>query len=329
MGRTRLGIGLTLLLAVLVSASNAGAQVAPGRSIMGQVRLGEGHTPDQRIRVRLFAPGGALRDESYTQTAGKFEFGNLPPGTYAVEAWLPGYQTARQSVEILPLAGFRAMVMMNLEPEPHNGPRPPSGFLNAQVPPKAREHWEKAQEAMSAGKTDRARKELEQAVKAESKFSGAWRLMGMLALDESRLDDAEAALKHAGELLPDDPETLALRGGVLNRRDRSSDALPLLEKAVAADASSWRAQFELAQADFALKHYPEAMPHARQALSLRGDSFAEGHVLLANVLMNLKQYPEAAQHLAAFLKLAPDSPSATPARDVLKKMKQAGVPVPE
>jgi len=316
-------------LLLLLTSTGALAQLAGGRSITGTVRVGEGRTPDQRVRVRLFATGGGLREEIYTDSSGKFNFGGLAPGDYVVECAAPGYVPARESVLILGMAGYRAVVSMVLTPESPGGPKPPAGLLDATVPPKAREHWQKAQEALAAGKTDRARKELEQAVKAEPAFGPGYRLLGMLALDEARLDDADAALKRATELLPGDPDTMALKGGLLNRRDRSSDAVPLLEKALAGNAASWRAHFELAQADFALKRYSDALPHARQALSLRGAAFPEGEVLLANVLMNLKQYPEAAQHLAEFLKLAPNSPSAPPAREVLNKMKQAGVPVPE
>lgn len=51
----------------------------------------------------------------------------------------------------------------------------------------------------------------------------------------------------------------------------------------------------------------------------------EVHVLLGNILVNLKRYPEAARECSTFLKLAPDSPSAEPARAVLQKMKAAGI----
>lgn len=147
-------------------------------------------------------------------------------------------------------------------------------------------------------------------------------------MDDNQLDKAESYAKRAQELEPDNPQSLILQGTLSNRRNRHSDALPLLERGVVADPRSWRGHFELAQAHFALKDFPRALSHARKALETRGGPYPEAHVLLANVLINLRQYPEAAQHLSTFLKLAPDSSSAPAAPEVLRKMKASGIRVP-
>ena len=88
-----------------------------------------------------------------------------------------------------------------------------------------------------------------------------------------------------------------------------------------------RGLFEIARAHFALKAFAQARQFAEAALDARRGPFPEAHIVLANALMNLREYPEAARHLAVFLKLAPDSPSAPPARAVLEEMKRAGVPM--
>lgn len=195
------------------------------------------------------------------------------------------------------------------------------------MPAPAREEWSKAQTELQSGHPDKARKHLEKAIR-QADFAAGRRLLAQFAIDEGRLDEVELQLKQAKALEPDSAQLPALEGALLNRRNRWAEALPLLEKAIAADAGSWQAQFELAQAYFAARRFTDALPPARAALQARGEPFPEVHVLLGNVLMNLRQYPEAAQELSAFLKQAPDSPSAPPAREVLRKMKAAGVPVP-
>lgn len=328
LGRAIGGFFLTLVFAVGVSVPDAWAQLEGGRTILGSIRVGEGSLPKERARVRLFNTSGALQQEVHAETSGSFSFNRLKAGEYFVEVALHGFETVRQPVSVLPLAQYRATILIALQPEEPRGAAPTGGVLDARIPAPAREHWEKALEELRANRPDQARKHLEKAVKAVDHFAAGFRLLGLLAVDEGQLDKAESFANRARGLEPDDPQGLILQGTLWNRRNRHSDALPVLEKGVVADPRSWRGHFELAQAHFALKDFSRALPHARKALETRGGPYPEAHVLLANVLINLRQYPEAAQHLSTFLKLAPDSPSAPPAREVLRKMKEAGVSVP-
>lgn len=303
---------------IFLAVSNACPALA---QVEGVVLLHEGSQPVPSVRVRLLSSGGAVRQEAVSQSNGRFRFAEIGAGNYVIEATLKGHQPARQAVTVVSSA---AHVVIILQRE-LSAPTPPRNFLDARLAPNVRREWEKAQEELLRNRPDKARRRLEKAVALDERFAAGFRLLAQLALDANELVDAETMLARARAIEPEEAHALALAGAVANRRNDPEHAVPLLEKALAREPDSWRAHFELAQAQLALKAYPDALPHAEKALDRRGPGFAEGHVLLANVLLKLRRFPEAARHFAAFLKLAPNSPSAAPARDVLKQIEATGV----
>ncbi len=322
MGRAGKGMLLTLVFSVLYFAPLARAQSEGEFSIRGFIRAAAGLLPKQLPRVRLLNSTSSLIKEVWADSAGRFTIRDVHPGQYWVEVSAPGFRTARQQVA---LAGASPpSVMVQLESEGGTAKRPSGAILDVRIPIAAQEEMEKAEQDLRSEHPERARRRLEKAIKISDSYPAAHRLLGQLALDDGNLDLAEIHIRRARELDPDSADGMVLEGALHNRRNQPEQAAALLRQALLS-LNSWRGNFELAQARFAMHDFAPALESAKRALEFRGSDFPEVHVLLGNILVNLKRYPEAAGEYATFLKLAPNSPSAEPARAVLKKMQAAGI----
>jgi tetratricopeptide (TPR) repeat protein len=322
MGRQSKGLLVTVVVLVALCGSVARSEPEGEYSIRGLIRAVV--RPKQLPRVRLLTNASRPVREIFADNAGRFSFNELGPGSYWVEVSAPGFLTAKEQVSVL--SRSTPEVVVQLQSEAVAQPAVPGAILDARVPPNAWQEWEQAELALQSDNAGNARKHLQKAVKEYQSFAAAYRLLALLDFDEDKLEDAEQHVRQARTIEPENAYGYALEGALRNRQGRPEEALNLLERAVAL-APTWRGQFELAKAHFALKAFAEAAAAAQKALDFRNAAFPEAHVLMGNILVNLRRYPAAALEYQTFLKMAPDSPSAGPARDVLNKMKAAGIPV--
>lgn len=322
MGRQSKGLLVALAILAMLCVKLPARQPEGDCTIRGFVQAST--RPKQMPRVRLLTSNATrVLKEIWTDTAGRFWFRDLRPGNYMVEVSAPGFVTARQTVSLVTTMSSEVVVELNSEPD--SQPRVYGGVIDARVPPHAWQEWEKAQEALGKEDADAARKHLEKAVKEYEGFAAAFRLLAQLDLDANKLDDAEHNIHVSQALEPRNADGYVLEGALFNRRQQPKEALKVLEQA-AALTPTWRGQFELAKTRFELKAFAEALKAAQRAIELRSNGdFPEAHVLLGNILVSLRRYPDAAREYRTFLEMAPDSPSAAPAREALDKLKAAGI----
>jgi tetratricopeptide (TPR) repeat protein len=302
------------------------AQTESGATIRGSIRV-KGSQPIPFPRVRLLSASGSVVQEQFLDRTAAFSFTNVKPGNYALEAAADGYRPARETISVTG-PGIQLVTVMMQTARAGRG-EPVTGVVDARIPEQARKLWERAEKDLRANRPENARRHLLKAVSIYEGFTAALRLLAQLALDQGQLDEAELRLSRARELAADDPQVLVLQGALLNRRSKHGDAVRVLEKGLSIEPESWRGHFEMAQARFAMNQYEDALDYGMQALEAAEGACPQAHVLVANALMNLQRYEEAALHLVAFVEAMPKSSSAPAARSVLKKMKAAGVPVPE
>jgi predicted Zn-dependent protease len=88
---------------------------------------------------------------------------------------------------------------------------------------------------MAQGRLDDARRELDVLAGEQPEQAGVERLRGILDYENNRITDAEAAFARAISQDPSDLEAMQMRGVALYRLGRPADAIPLLEKAHAAE----------------------------------------------------------------------------------------------
>lgn len=91
-----------------------------------------------------------------------------------------------------------------------------------------------ARSLIAQGKTQDAQRELNALAAIHPEPLGVERLRGILAYQNSRLNDAEASFVNAVHQDPTDLQSLQMQGIVLYRMGKPAEAIPLLEKAHAA-----------------------------------------------------------------------------------------------
>src|SRR5260370_4045411 len=113
--------GLRLAALLLICGGALQAQEQQG-NIIGQIRLVNGSSPDERIQVSLEARGSVV-DVAYSDSEGRFGFHQLLPNAYSVVIETVGYQTVRQQVIVNPTTSQTNFVHVVLRPKPDEKPR--------------------------------------------------------------------------------------------------------------------------------------------------------------------------------------------------------------
>ena len=125
-----------------------------------------------------------------------------------------------------------------------------------------------AWEAAGRGALDAAREAFARAMLADSGFAPGWGGLGVVLGRMNRLDDAEAALRMAGSLAPDDAEYLFRLAEVLGARMAYGEAVELAMAAAHRRPEHVAGLELLADLLFAVRRYDDARAIAEHALRL-------------------------------------------------------------
>jgi tetratricopeptide (TPR) repeat protein len=118
---------------------------------------------------------------------------------------------------------------------------------------------------------DRAREELQAALKIDAKARRAHYYLGMIQVTEggvSRIDEAIAEFRQELALFPMDPLASLQLGMAYVEARRYEEAAPRLELAAASEPPQARAFYYLGRCQLGLEHAPEAVASLRKALEL-------------------------------------------------------------
>lgn len=151
---------------------------------------------------------------------------------------------------------------------------------------------------------------------------GAWRYYlsrGAALLEMGDWPKAEADLKHAYKLAPEQPSVLNYLGySWAERGDNLDEAFELIEKAVSLEPNSGAIIDSLGWANYQLGRYDEAVGHLEQAASLEpGDPTITDH--LGDVYWRLGRRLEARYQWLRVLELEPDAAMGDEVRAKLKR----------
>jgi predicted Zn-dependent protease len=199
--------------------------------------------------------------------------------------------------------------------------------------------WELAQAASDAGESSQAIAALESLTRQQPQVAPGWFLLAKelrkagrtqdawradlsgvhacsrdpellkaaVAMNDGRLDEAEAMLKKRLDLLPDDPAGTRLLGEVKWRQGDMTEALALVERAVALAPGFDLARNFLIRLLLQTNSLPEALEHAE--LLIASPVRAPGNdLMLASVLVRLGDQERAREIYERLLAQSPDEP---------------------
>ena len=176
------------------------------------------------------------------------------------------------------------------------------------IPPQAGFYAELAQGYGAAGDWAKAIPYFEEAARREPT---AFRLvqLGNALMEDRQFPQAEAALRRAIGLAPDEPSGWGTLGWVLWQQDKGAEARADLERAVALDPEVPEVHNNLANVEWGTGDQAAAEQQFREALRIQ-PGIAEWRLNLARVLATRGEIPEARFQFEQAIRLKPDSAEA-------------------
>jgi TolA-binding protein len=243
-------------------------------------------------------------------------------GDYTIAVDATGYQTAQKEVSLT--IALKAEIDVYVK-------RLPSGNETTGIPgrpvlaPKAQEAFDRALQALGAGKLKDANKYAAEAMRLAPGHPDVLYLQGVLDLKQRNYADAQSVLEKATQIDPSHARAFAALGMTLSDEGQYAAAVAPLEQSLKLDASSgWETHWTLAKAYYHQQQYDGAVKESQTALASSNGKGPEVELLLAQSLTAVGRYDDAAQTLRAFLKNHGDRPEAATARRWLERLTADG-----
>ena len=187
-----------------------GRTTAVTHSIRGRLYMPSGTLPDQRVRVVLEVSTGGMAAETFSDTGGNFEFGQLPSGTYRI--LVPGDQTRRfettqETVELFGSFSRTVLAQVNLRsPEAEITVAPKGRLLSVgdlqDVSREARKTYEKGLKRAQEKKPTEALTLFQKAIQLHPDYLLAINKLGEQYLLLDRPEEARAQFERALQINP-------------------------------------------------------------------------------------------------------------------------------
>jgi len=323
------------VLTLVAAAANAqfpGTAGAP-LPITGTVRYASTSHPVEHAVVRCSGTGGI--SEQVTDANGRFSF-RVTAGHYECYVHVPGYRNESRSLDVLTngeFLDFRLREDPNTKPATGaNGPAP---VIDANVPAKAREEFDKGAAAVALGKKENLQEavlHLEKAVAIYPQFLQAQLMLGSTYLDLQQLDKAELALKKTIEIDPKAANAFFALGEVYLRQKKNEDAEKTLLQGLQVEDRSYLGHLTLARTYLAMatkiKDETENRPlrvkayeQVNEALKYNSE-LAQAHWYKGTLLVSVGRDADAQHEFEEYLRLDPKGPFAGQAKTMIDKVKK-------
>jgi len=325
----------SVVLTVAASAANAqlpGTAGAP-QPIQGTVRYAVGSKPVEHVVVRCSGTGGI--SEQVTDANGRFNF-KVTAGHYDCSVRVPGYRNESRSLDVLNSGEFLDFRLVEDGRAKSSGSGAGTAVVEANIPPKAREEFDKGAAAIALGKKENMEEgvlHLEKAVGIFPQYLQAHLMLGTTYMDLQQFDKAEQALKKTVEIDPKAANALFALGEIYLRQKKNEDAEKVLLQGLQIEDRSFQGHLILARVyiDMAAKIKDEtqnrplrvkAYDQVNEALKYNSE-LAQAHFIKGNLLLSVGRDQDAQHEYEEYLRLDPKGPFADKSRGWIEKIKKA------
>ncbi|HEY1470721.1 MAG TPA: tetratricopeptide repeat protein [Candidatus Acidoferrum sp.] len=244
----------------------------------------------------------------------------LGPGEFDIEVEAAGYDKGTEHATIS-TNGLRQTVYVYLTPVGSStAATPPSGVA---LTPKVQQELDRSLAALRQGKYDEARKHLAKAQKMAPSSPDILYLMGMVEYTAKDMPAARKQFELVLSTYPAHERSLLMLGQMQLEANENREASAMLQKAVEADANSWRAHYLLALAFVRTGEWSKAEIEATRAGELNAQKRAAMKLLGAKILAVQGKNSEAELAFQSFIQEYPKDDAIPEARKYLEKMEEA------
>lgn len=316
-----LSFGVVLLIYPAVSAQRTTPTHPVNLQVHGQVRYADSRMPAANILVRLESFSGGISGQILTDRDGKFLFSGLAATQHTLTIHAPGYRDFQQAIDLLTQTS--EFVYAYLAPERGRATVRHIGYIDANVPERARKEFERGQiAAADPKKNEIALRHFENAVSLCSTFFEAELKLGTLYMDNREWAKAEAALQRAIIINSKIPSAFFALGELFLLRDRLAEAEKILREGLKLENRSWQAHFALARVYVKKSDLPKAGRQLALTLQLNTE-IAEVHLLAGDVLMRAGKLDDAAAEFGEYLRLDPKGSHSEEVRGIISRLRVA------
>jgi tetratricopeptide (TPR) repeat protein len=293
-------------------------------TLKGQVLTRDGQAIPSGVTVSLETDQGAMMGSRPADAFGNYTFEGLTAGSYHLTVTADKFQLYQQDVEI----DFRQQtytVNVYLTPSNKTVVKVPPALTDEAAPKTARKEFEKGERALKANKMPEARRHLEEAVADYPCYARAQASLAQIDLHDGKADSAEACFKKAiqcdGSFLDSFSELAELY--IVEKKFGESEAI--LNQGLRLSPQAWLFHYQMGQAHYGMKNYPESVQDYLLAQSLHPAMPAKFHIKLATAYLRTAAYPQALAEFQTYLRLEPNGQYAPAARETSEKLLKGGV----
>lgn len=309
-------------------ANAIGNRLSARNTVEGVVYEPTGQRLNRRVKVRISSATGGGALHTWTDDNGAFAFRRLAGGSYQIVVDdTEGRARAQENVDIIDPGSRGRGQIVNVHMQLHHNERrreSKPGVVNAalaDVPKAALDLYQQALDAASAGDSKKAVERLKGALKIHPRFMLAFNELGVQFMRLGELNDAEAALRSAVGLAPEDYNPRFNLGLLLLRKKQFEPAAAELRLALKGKPSSAAAHLHLGRALIGLGKFAEAEVAMRRAVELGGPEVNEAHRYLGAIYIELADAPRAINSLEKYLALEPKAKDADSIRKILEQLR--------
>lgn len=323
------------------NSSRASAPAA-AHTVRGKIFMPSGTMPEQRIRVVLELSTGGIAQEVFSDSAGNFEFRNLPNNSYKVTVPTDGqvYETSQEPVEVYGNFARTFPVQVFLK-DKNSQPtfKPANKILSVadmqDVPKAARKAYDQGVKLARHNRPEDACAKLQEAVRIFPDYLYALNKLGEQYSVTNKAADAQAMFERAIAVNSKFALSHINLGMLFVHQRQFNEAITALENGIRLDGTYPMGHLNLGLA--LMSKTPPEFDRAEKELTRALEMGKKEMVYVRKHLFNLhlrrQKLDQAAGQLEAYLREDPEAPDAEQVRQMLSKVKkamaeQAAVPKP-